>query len=323
MRPRRLGTLTAALATLAALTLPATAVAAAQTTTAAPTSPAAPAATQATRPVLAVDGTVADPARYTLAQLSALPSETVTLPLGGRPVQASGVSLDSLVTLAAPVLPSVKNALLRVLVTASGPLGHPVTFALGELDPNFGDHDAVVVLSVNGRTLPGGPALVVPGDRPALRDLLAVRQITVGVTNPAVVTPPSPGALVVEQGSRNTVLSAATLAALPAETRTVTFTAGDGQETHVETGPTLDAVLRAAHVRTSLTTWVAAVGSDGYVATVTPAEAWAGGRPLLISLTEDGTALAAPRLVTDGDVKGGRYDSGLDDLVVGQGSPSS
>jgi hypothetical protein len=273
--------------------------------------------------VLAVTGTVADPASYTISQLSALPTETVTLPIGGHTVQATGVSLDVLVTAASPVLPSAKNALLRVLVTVSGPAGHPVTFALGELDPSFGDHDAVLVLSVNGRTLPGGPALAVPGDRPPLRDLLVVRQIRVGVTNPGVVTPPSAGALVIEQGTRRTVLSAAALAALPAETRTVTFTAGDGQETHTETGPTLDAVLRAAQVRTSLNTWVAAVGSDGYVAAVTPAEAWVGGRPLLISLAEDGTPLAAPRLVTDGDVKGGRYVSGVDDLVIGQGAPTS
>ena len=70
-------------------------------------------------------------------------------------------------------------------------------------------------------------------------------------------------------------------------------------------------------------TWVAAVGSDGYVATVTPAEAWPGGRPLLISLSEDGTPLSAPRLVTDGDIKGGRYVSGVYDLVVGQGAPAN
>jgi hypothetical protein len=56
---------------------------------------------------------------------------------------------------------------------------------------------------------------------------------------------------------------------------------------------------------------------------VTPAEAWAGGRPLLISLIEDGTALAAPRLVADGDIKGGRYVSGVYDLVVGHGAPAS
>ena len=274
------------------------------------------------RPVLTVGGTVADPASYTMSQLSALPTETVSLPIGGHTVQATGVSLDSLVTLASPVLPSAKNALLRALVTASGPLGRPVTFALGELDSGFGNHDAVVVLSVDGRTLPTGPALVVPGDRPPLRDLLSVRQLTIGVTNPAVVTPPSAGALVIEEGSHSTVLSAATLAKLPAETRTVTFLAGTSPETLTETGPTLDAVLRAAHIRTGFTTWVAAVGSDDYVATVTPAEAWIGGRPLLISLAEDGAPLAAPRLVTDGDVKGGRYVSGVYDLVVGQGSPA-
>ena len=51
------------------------------------------------------------------------------------------------------------------------------------------------------------------------------------------------------------------------------------------------------------------------------AEAWPGGRPLLISLTEDAIPLSAPRLVTDGDIKGGRYVSGVFDLVVGQGAP--
>jgi hypothetical protein len=40
------------------------------------------------------------------------------------------------------------------------------------------------------------------------------------------------------------------------------------------------------------------------VATVTPAEQLVGGRPLQLSLNEDGVALAQPRLVTDGDVHG-------------------
>jgi hypothetical protein len=58
-----------------------------------------------------------------------------------------------------------------------------------------------------------------------------------------------------------------------------------------------------------------------YVATVTPIEAFVVGRPLQISLNEDGQALAEPRLGVDGDVKGGRYVSLLVDLVVGQGVP--
>lgn len=288
-----------------------------------PVAGAPPAAARNAPPALTVSGAVADPAGYTLGQLAALPAETVRLGDGHGAVTATGVSLDLLVTRAAPVLPAVKNALLRVIVTADGPGTRPVSFALGELDPDFGDHDAVIVLSINGRPLPAGPALAVPGDRVPLRDLPAVRHIEVGVASPAVAVPPSPGSLLIETGTRQVVLSAAALASLPRQTRTVTFAAGNGTQTHTETGPALASVLRAAHVRADLDTWVAAVGSDGYVAAVTPAESWAGGRPLLISLAEDGAALAAPRLVADGDIKGGRYVSGVYDLVVGHGAPTS
>jgi len=233
------------------------------------------------------------------------------------------VSLDRLVTMTSPVLPAAKNALLRVIVTASGRHGHQVSFALGELDPGFGNHDAIIALSINDRLLARGPALVVPGDQAPVRDLPLVNRIRIGVASPPVTPPPAPGALVISGGPHQVVLTAAELAALPAQTRTVTFTAGTGTQTHTETGPALAEVLRAAHIKVGLNTWVAAVGSDGYIATVTPAEAWPGGRPLLISLTEDGTALAAPRLVTDGDIKGGRYVSGVYDLVTGQGAPAS
>jgi len=313
MRFRQLGMLAAMLLALSPLAVSAPAVSAS----------AAPA--RQAPPVLTVSGAVSDPASYTLSELQALPAETVRLrSLNGQGgLDATGVSLDALVTTASPVLPAVKNPLLRVIVTANGPSGRPVSFALGELDPNFGDHDALIVLSVNGRPLPAGPALAVPGDRVPLRALPIVRHIEVGVASPAVTAPPSPGDLVIEHGTRQVVLSAATLASLPQQTKTVTFLAGTASQTHTETGPALTSVLRAAHLRPDLDTWVAAVGSDGYVATVTPAEAWAGGRPLLISLNEDGTALAAPRLVADGDIKGGRYVSGVYDLVVGHGAPAS
>jgi len=307
MLVRRLGVLCAV---LVALSVPATGAVAAT---------AHPA-----RPVLTVSGAVSVPASYTASQLAALPVETIQLKgPGGHTIPATGVSLDLLVTTASPMLPTAKNALLRVIVTASGPFGLRVSFALGELNPNFGNHDAVVLLSVDGRPLPAGPALVVPGDQVPVRDLPVVSSIEVGVTNPPVTVPPSPGALVIQAGHRQVILPATTLAGLPQQTRTVTFLAGTAAQTHTETGPTLSAVLHAAQVRQGLNTWVAAVGSDGYVATVTPAEAWVGGRPLLISLAEDGTALAAPRLVTDGDIKGGRYVSGVYDLVVGDAAPAS
>src|SRR5262245_42281713 len=126
---RRLGVLTVA---LAALSVPVTAASAASAPAPGPAAP-----------VLAVSGTVAHPVSYTLSQLRALPTETVTVPGpdGRHGVQVTGISLDHLVTIASPVLPAAKNALLRVIVTAGGPHGRQVSFALGELDPGFGNHD--------------------------------------------------------------------------------------------------------------------------------------------------------------------------------------
>ncbi len=160
-----------------------------------------------------------------------------------------------------------------------------------------------------------------PGDVNGARTLFAVNRITVGVQNPTPTTPPA-GGVTIEEGPFTRTLSAARLAALPAKTLSVAFIGPGGSQTHTEVGPTLADVLRAARVPTDLDTWVAPVGSDAYVATVTPAEAIVGGRPLLVSLNEDGQPLAQPRLVVDGDVKGGRYVSELVDLVVGQGVAS-
>jgi hypothetical protein len=159
-----------------------------------------------------------------------------------------------------------------------------------------------------------------PRDTGDARSVADVDRVTVGVQSPPPITPPSARALTIEDGPFTRVLTAAQLAALPARTLSVTFLAGTASQTHTEIGPTLAEVLWAARLPFGLNTWVAAVGSDGYVATVTPAEASVGGRPPLISLNGDGVALAHPRLVTDGDVKGGRYVSGVDNLVVGQGA---
>lgn len=276
---------------------------------------------QATRSAgLSVDGAVSAPATYSLAQLEALPQTEVQAPAilpGGRTRAQDGVSLEALVNLAHPVLPNAKNALLRVTVTVTDAVGRTVTFALGELDPNFGDHPAFLVLTADGAPVPGAPELEVPGDSVPTRSLSGVTEVTVRVQSPAPTTPPSPGALTVEDGARTVVLDAHRLALLPARSLTVSFLAGGGAQQHTETGPTLATVLAAAGIPPTSAAWVAAVGSDGYVATVTPAEATVGGRPLLISTNEDGHALTQPRLVTDGDVKGGRYVSGVVDLVVG------
>lgn len=272
-------------------------------------------------PTVAVGGAVSAPATYTLAQLAALPQTHFTTSQriwwGPRTHNDSGVSLEDFVNDAQPILPSAKNALLRVTVNVSGRWGWPVTLALGELDPNFGNHPAYLALTQDGRALPA-PELVVPGDANGARTVLDVDRVTVGVQSPAPTTPPTDGALTIEEGPFTRVLSAAQLAALPARTLQVSFLAGTAAQQHTEIGPTLSTVLLAARIPFGSNTWVAAGGSDGYVATVTPAEALVGNRPLLISLNEDGQPQAQPRLVVDGDVKGGRYVSGVVDLVVGQ-----
>ncbi|HEY1298539.1 MAG TPA: hypothetical protein VGJ60_36115, partial [Chloroflexota bacterium] len=86
-----------------------------------------------------------------------------------------------------------------------------------------------------------------------------------------------------------------------------------------EVGPPLLETLLFAGVLPTLNTWIAAVGSDNYVATVTPGEQLVGGRQLQLSLVEDGVTLAQPRLVTGGDVHGGRYVSGVVDIYAGIG----
>jgi len=218
----------------------------------------------------------------------------------------------------------VERMRTRVTMIVRGAGHRQVTFAVGELDAGFGNHPAVLALTQNGRPIPSGPELVVPGDRLPVRFVSGVSRLTVGIaTAPATDTTPQPGSPVeVIDGHRVVTLSAARLASLPAETLTVSFAGPGGVQTQTEVGPSLLEVLAAARIAPTLNTWVAAVGSDNYVATVTPAEQFTGGRPLQLSLTEDGTTLDQPRLVTDGDVKGGRYVSGVVNLYVGTGPAS-
>jgi hypothetical protein len=290
--------------------------------------PASALAGGGSRPVLSVGGEVTSPTAYTIAQLAALPQTTATVSEGHRQVTDTGVLLETLVSDAGPAYPgdllNTKNELLRVTVTVRGTGRDEVTFAVGELDPGFGNHPALLALTQNGRPIASGPELVVPGDRASFRFVPRVSQVTVGiVTAPATATNPPAGSPVeVIDGRRVVTLSAALLARLPAETLSVSFEGPGGEQTHTEVGPPLFEVLAATGVKPTLNMWVAAVGDDNYVATVTPAEQFAGGRPLQLSLNEDGATLPQPRLVADGDIKGGRYVSDIVDIYVGTGPAS-
>ena len=260
--------------------------------------PAAAAAPPVTAVV--VTGDVAAPASYSPEALAALPQ--TTLPI--RRSSVTGVSVQELVARAAPRLTDQRNAFLRVVLTVTGRSGRSTTFALGELDPGFGDRPALLVPR-GGRT-----DLVVPGDRTQARSVRDVRAVTVVVptTGPS---PVAPGSVLVLTGRGTRTLDAALLGRLPARTRTVTYLAGGTPETRTESGPPLALVLAAAGVVPLPDTAVVAIGTDAYGAAVTVGEALFGDRPLLLSLREDGVALTQPRLVPDGGVRGGRYVSGV------------
>ncbi|PZS10538.1 MAG: hypothetical protein DLM64_08375 [Solirubrobacterales bacterium] len=274
---------------------------------------------------LVVGGAVGAPHSYSLAQLRRLPQTTLNTyqPPGTRPGThlEQGVSLEDLVDISQPKLPGAKNALLRVTVAVTGRSGLGSSFALGELDPSFGNHPALLVLRQDGASLKDAPELLVPGDHTAGRFVRHVTRVTVAVDSPGPSAPPSPGAVTVHEGSRTTVPYRSRLAELPSQTLTVSFGGPTGAQQHTESGPALNTVLAAGGISPRAVTWVAAVGSDGYVATVTPEESLIGGRPLLLSTHEDGAALSQPRLVADGDVKGGRYVSDVVDLMVGRIPP--
>ena len=286
------------------------------------------AATTTATPALQVGGEVSAPTTYSAAQLAALPQVTYTVTDGGKKVTDTGVLLTTLVTDAQPAYPAsvtnTKNEFLRDTVTVRSASGYAVTFALGELTANYGNHPALLALTSGGKPTAGGPELVVPGDRTTVRFAHRITSVTVGVATAPVTDTAAPanGPVDVIDGAKTVVLTRAQLAALPQEKRTVSFSGMSGMETRTEAGPSLLDVLAAAHVKISADTWVAASATDNYAAVVTPDEQAVGGRTLMFSLVQDGAALARPRLVPDGDFYGDRLVSRVVDLYVGTGPAS-
>ena len=136
---------------------------------------------------VAVQGGVAAPLSLTLASLEALPSvtETVTYLSGATPVTDTytGALLWDVLNSAGIVTdPSVKNDVLRKLVTATGSDGYQVSFALGELSPSFGDAPILVAYSDTDGQLSGSPGfarVVVPGDSAGGRYVSNLASLTV------------------------------------------------------------------------------------------------------------------------------------------------
>lgn len=166
-------------------------------------------------------------------------------------------------------------------------------------------------------------ALVADCGAPAAAPAAPAATTPPAATSSTPVTPPGTIALTGAVESPST-LTAQQLAGMPQQTVQVSFGSGKGPEQHSETGVSLAALLPADALATTdrkndqLAFGVLAIGDDGYAAAVSHGEVSAdfGNRGLLVARTEDGKALDRPRLVVPGDVKGGRYVSGLVELRV-------
>ena len=111
-----------------------------------------------------VSGAVQRPGTYDLAALQALPVVTRTV----GTATYTGVSLyDFLNTTVGLVTnPAVKNDSLGLYVVATGGDGYKAAFAVGELDPGFGNQPDLIAYAQNGAplTTTGFARIVVPND---------------------------------------------------------------------------------------------------------------------------------------------------------------
>src|SRR6476661_663648 len=179
--------------------------------------PAVGAATGAAHPsgrTVQVGGDVTAPATLTAAQIAAFPSTTLPLATpGGTHGTVAGALLTEVLGSAGPRFGLGKNPQLHAVVAVTGQSGRRINLAYGELDPRFGKHPA----------------------------LLTVTSVTLTSLTTPVTTPPA-GAVTVVRGGRTVTLSAAILARLPQQQRSVTFLAGPTPQTHTEQGPALTTV---------------------------------------------------------------------------------
>ncbi len=134
-------------------------------------SPAQPGAGGGRSSTIAVQGAVNTPISFTLPSLQALTpyTETVTYLSGTTTVTdtyTGALLWDVLNKAGVQTDTSVKNDILRKLVTATGMDGYQVDFALGELSPSFGNNPILVAYADTAGTLAtdGFARLVVPGD---------------------------------------------------------------------------------------------------------------------------------------------------------------
>jgi hypothetical protein len=278
------------------------------------------------------------------SELAILPQASVTIQVKGSPVVEQGPTLASLLTYAGVQYNSAcKNDELRWWIEVTSSDGQSAAaLTAGEIDPFFGNRPAILSISSNGNFLTSqGPTLVVPNDG-GQRMIKNVAVVTVGrapaqlaSTTPAcsptvaISQTPPVGSVVINGDVANpTTLTFAQLQAMQQTNQNVSFLNGTTPSSNSESGPLLSQVLALAKPKflacdpnDKLRFYVAVTsGQDGYTALVSWAELdpSINGINQLLSLVENGGSLATvgPRNTVPGDVRGGRYVSGVSVLTV-------
>lgn len=152
---------------------------------------------------VAIDGDVGHPRQWTVDDLQGLPPVKVRVAYSSDHGDAesvyTGALLWSVISQAAPVDGPGKGAFLRRVILVTGDDGYAVAVASGEIDPDFENKQVLIAYAIDGKPIPQGLRLVVPGDKRAGRSVRDVARITVtglgarpkpAAPGPSAETPP-------------------------------------------------------------------------------------------------------------------------------------
>ncbi|GIH25782.1 molybdopterin-binding oxidoreductase [Acrocarpospora phusangensis] len=129
-------------------------------------------------------GDVRAPASLAVADLRELPQRETAVSFecstsGLRRHRFAGPLLIDVVHAAQPLFEAgERKDRLRFLVSVFGADGHHAVLSWGEIDPEFGNTQVLLGVSMDGRALDEqGPHLVVPGDRCGARNISGIAEI--------------------------------------------------------------------------------------------------------------------------------------------------
>ena len=123
-----------------------------------------------------VDGSVARPTLFSLADLAALPSHSINLTFNStrtgiqHHLEAGPLLIDVLAKVGPRFDTKVKQGQLRDFVVITGADGYETVLSYGEIAPTFGNRQALLSLKEDGVVL-AAPRLVIPGDVLGGRDV--------------------------------------------------------------------------------------------------------------------------------------------------------